>query len=73
MVAGSGVVVKSTVVAVDSDGAGEPLVDRGIVVVGVGVSALGVDVLSTGVVIVVVVISTQAMIPTVTYAKKTEQ
>ena len=84
MVAGSGVVVKNCVGVVDSDaapavdgvpdGAGEPVVDRGLVVVGAGVSVsvddgapvVVVDVLSRGVVAVVVVISTHAIMPTVT-------
>ena len=84
MVAGSGVVVKNGVGVVDSDaapavddvsdGAGERVVDRGVVVVGAGVSVpvdvgapvVVVDVLSAGVVLVVV-ISIQAMIPIVTY------
>ena len=85
MVAGSGVVVKNCVGVVDCDaapavdgvsnGADEPVVDRGGVVVGAGVFAsvgdavpvVVVDVLSAGVVIVVVLASTQATIPTVTY------
>lgn len=57
-----------------SDGAGEPVVDNGIVVVGVGVSVsvgdgvpvVVVDVLSAGVEVVVMV-SIQAMTPKVTY------
>ena len=59
-----------------SDGAGEPVVDGGVVVVGAGVSVsvddgapvVVVDVLSTGVVAVVAVISTHAIMPTVTYS-----
>ena len=91
MVAGTGVVVKNGVDVVDSevapavdgvsDGAGEPVVDRGVVVVGAGVSVsvddgapdVVVDLISEGVVAVVVVTSTHASMPTVTYVSDTKQ